>query len=506
MNFAWSSYQEDVFSFVENGTGNAVVEAVAGAAKTTTLLETYRRLPSNKKSIFLAFNKSIAEEMKKKDVNARTFHSLCFYPVTKHVGISKIDTFKTSNIIAAMFERDKRGRDVFESSIKKILPILKSSGVGITLPNDEYVYESLMDRFSIDLDYSDIDDHESKIYTKEKLIEKAMQAFSVSISNKYSYGIDFDDLLYVAVKEKLNIGKFDFVFVDEAQDTASIQREILKSIMKKNSRLVAVGDPFQSIYGFRGADSESMNLIKNEFNCISLPLHLSYRCPKNVVEAARVYCPIIKCPDTAKEGNVNDLKKNWNVRSFQDGDFILSRTNAPLISLCYKLITNKVPAKMLGRDIGENLISLIKKLSKDDDIELYVFVEKLNEWFRKEKKRLDKDSVSQMSSLEDKYNCIKSLIDCLDPLDNIQTLIKILRNMFENTNATIILSSIHKAKGLEADRVFWLNSKQTMKTTHEWEELQERNIKYVAITRSKRDLFYIEAERKDVSKPMELVA
>ena len=107
MNFTWSDYQNNIFDFVENGTGNAIVEAVAGAAKTTTLLESYKRLPSNKKSIFLAFNKAIAEEMKKKDVNARTFHSLCFFPVTKHVGTNTVDTNKNRNIVRDMFEGNK---------------------------------------------------------------------------------------------------------------------------------------------------------------------------------------------------------------------------------------------------------------------------------------------------------------------------------------------------------------------------------------------------------------
>lgn len=509
MNFTWSDYQNNIFDFVKNGTGNAVVEAVAGAAKTTTLLESYKRLPSNKKSIFLAFNKAIAEEMKKKDVNARTFHSLCFFPVTKHVGTNSVDTNKNRNIVRYMFEGNKRSFEIYEAPIKRLLPILKSSGVGISLPDDECVYDMIMETFSIDLDYSDIDDIESKIYTRESLIKKTKQAFKMSIDEKYTYGIDFDDLLYIAVKKNLNIGKFDFVFVDEAQDTAPIQREILRKIMKSDSRLVAVGDPYQSIYGFRGSNSESMNLIKDEFNCISLPLHISYRCPKNVVAEAQNYCSIIQCSDTAIEGNVQNLKKDWNIRIFQDGDFILSRTNAPLISLCYKLIINKIPAKVLGREIGENLINLIERLSKNDDLELFILDERLDNWCKKELKRIDKASTSQKSSIEDRYLCIKSLIKNMNPIDKVENLINTLRNMFDNSNATITLSSIHKAKGLEAERVFWLNKDKIIKTNQEWETLQERNMKYVAITRSKKDLFYIESlveEQKAITVLLESIA
>ena len=89
---------------------------------------------------------------------------------------------------------------------------------------------------------------------------------------------NFDDLLYLAVKDGISLPKFDFIFVDEAQDTNAIQRALLRKIMKKTSRVVVVGDPAQAIYGFRGADSESMNLIAEEFDCKRLPLSISCRC------------------------------------------------------------------------------------------------------------------------------------------------------------------------------------------------------------------------------------
>src|SRR3546814_9596201 len=60
---------------------NAIVEAVAGSGKSTTIIEAMKKVRGN--SIFLAFNKAIADELKAKGVNARTFHSLVFSPVMR---------------------------------------------------------------------------------------------------------------------------------------------------------------------------------------------------------------------------------------------------------------------------------------------------------------------------------------------------------------------------------------------------------------------------------------
>ena len=77
-----SKYQQAIYDFVEHGVGNLVVEACAGAGKTTTLIQILKRLPSDKKVLFCAFNKDIVKEIKKKvgndydNVDIRTVHSL----------------------------------------------------------------------------------------------------------------------------------------------------------------------------------------------------------------------------------------------------------------------------------------------------------------------------------------------------------------------------------------------------------------------------------------------
>src|SRR5208337_3667275 len=132
----------------------------------------------------------------------------------------------------------------------------------------------------------------------------------------------FDDLLFLAVKDGIRLPTFDNVLVDEAQDTNAIQRAILRKIMHDDSRLVAVGDPSQGIYGFRGADHDAMDLIKSEFDADELPLTVSYRCATAIVKYASQF---------------------------------------GVIELAYELMTARKPAYMMGREIGEGLVNLIRK-------------------------------------------------------------------------------------------------------------------------------------------------
>src|SRR5258708_39586228 len=105
MNF--SAYQLKIFDWIVNGIGNAVVRAVAGSGKTTTMVEALKRIASHLSKIYLAFNKSIATELTSRGVNARTFHSLCFGPVTKASGIKNVTPDKVRDIIDARMGDDE---------------------------------------------------------------------------------------------------------------------------------------------------------------------------------------------------------------------------------------------------------------------------------------------------------------------------------------------------------------------------------------------------------------
>lgn len=479
----WSAYQQAIFAFIENETGNAVVEAVAGSGKSTTIVEGMSRIPSSKSAIFLAFNKAIAEDLKAKGVNARTFHSLTYSPVTRAKNTRNIEGKKLQLLI----DQKLSGDDAFlyGNFIARLVGLGRQSGIGCLIADTQQAWLDLVQWHDLDLD--------SDKAELGRALDLASQLLNWSNADTR---VDFDDLLYLAVKDGLALPTFDYVFVDEAQDTNAIQRALLRKIMHQGTRIIAVGDPSQAIYGFRGADSESLNMIAEEFNCKRLPLTVSYRCPVAVVEYARHWVSNIEAATDALQGEVLSLGTKWTTGDFTTGDLVVCRTTKPLISLCYKFLKVRVPARIMGREIGAGLKSLVGKLNAKGIENLVV---KLNAWAdRESEKAVAKKQEAKVEAINDKADALLCLIDGMAETNRtVPALLNIIDEMFSDTVGAITLATIHKAKGLEANRVLWLNSSQCpakwAKT--EWQQQQENNLCYVAVTRAKQTLVLIEEDR-----------
>ncbi len=308
--------------------------------------------------------------------------------------------------------------------------------------------------------------------------------------------IDFDDQMYMTVVFNAPMAKYDNVFVDEAQDVSDIQRAMLTMCRRKTGRVVAVGDPAQAIYGFRGADSESLENIAKTFNAIRLPLSISYRCPKKVVAEAQQYVSHIQSHESAPEGEVERFGI-YAPAMFKPNDMVVCRNVAPIVKLAYKLIASKVRATIMGRDIGKGLVTLIKKLKARgvDDLRT-----KIGEWQTKETQRLrEKDPEADLSKIEDKHDIIVAFIE-YSGASTVDSVITAIESLFgEGAVDAVVLSTVHRSKGLEADRVFILDSwlMPSRYARKEWQLVQENNLFYVAITRAKKSLFYIDSPPKD---------
>src|SRR5216683_1556561 len=313
----WSKHQEAIFDFGANGKGNAIVKAVAGSGKSTTLVELIKRMVGN--SIFLAFNKSIAEELKSRGVNARTFHSMCFSPVLRFKGAHAITTDKLRKLVDSNMSGDDA--KLYGAFICKLVGLARQTGIGCLVPDTEQEWINIVEHHDMEL--------ESEVATMLKAIYFARNLLNESNASPM---VDFDDLLYLAVKDGIVLPKFDNVLVDEAQDTNAIQRAILRKIMHEKSRLVACGDGFQSCYGFRGADAEAFKLIETEFNCTSLPLSVSYRCATSIINYAKQWVAEIEAAPNAPAGEVIHLDV-WDANVFAPNDLVVCRTTKPLISL-----------------------------------------------------------------------------------------------------------------------------------------------------------------------------
>ena len=455
MTFTASTYQAAIFDFAANGKGNLIIGAVAGSGKTTTIVELTKQLSGS--VIFLAFNKSIATELGARGVNARTFHSLCFSPVLRLTGQKSVVTDKLNRL--ASVHLDSRELGLYGAGAQKLVGLARNS-----LSTDWAELAALHDIEAED--YAELYDCAGRLY-------RACEA---------DVACDFDDLLFRAATRGVVLPKYNWVLVDEAQDTNAVQRELLRKLLTPLSRLVAVGDPAQAIYGFRGADAEAFGLIKSEFGCTELPLSVSYRCAQAVVKKAQQYVGHILPHESAPEGAVITDSPFAPVI----GDLVVCRNTAPLIQAAYELIGSKVAVKVLGRDIGAGLVFLVRKLNAKG---VDALLTKLDAWQEREQAKAKED---KKQAIEDKAESLRTVIASLPETNRtVPAVIASIESLFDGSGPAVTLATIHKAKGLESETVWWYRSDlcPSKWAKQEWQQQQERHLCYVAVTRAKKQLY-----------------
>lgn len=460
----WSEYQKNIFKDIAKGIGHTVVIARAGSGKTSTIVEGFRYIPRGKKTLMVAFNKSIADELKQRApsyVDVMTLHSLGFRAIKQSFGNVILENDKCRSIVASIIGDD---RDLWElnQSLCKCISLCKSF-----LYDTPKRIEEIIDNFGI----------ETFDLEREKFIEHTIKALGLCKASKMV--IDFDDMIWFPFVYRLNVGKFDVVFVDEAQDLNAAQIAMVLSAIKPEGRAIAVGDPAQSIYQFCGADSEAIPNFINKLKAKTLPLSVTYRCPKKIVKLAQEIVPDIEAHESAADGMVFDLDTADLLKKVKPGDFVLSRTNAPLIKYCLALLKSGVPANIQGRDVGANLIYFIKK-SKAKTVN--GFIQYVNDWRDQEVERLMANKRDTTTAI-DKAECLLNLCEGTLTLADLKETIEKLFNDTDDS-AKVIFSTTHKAKGLERDRVFILAD-----TYRRLNGGEEANLWYVAVTRSKSELY-----------------
>lgn len=509
-----SKHQVDIYDRVGNTNDSLLIEAVAGSGKTTTIVEAVKLLPKRIRAIFVAFNKSIADELGSRlpdHIESSTLHSVGLKAWRSLAGDKiKIDVKK----IYAIMDQDFICKEIMTSEftgtvrykVKALVGLMKNHGmvpptmrdyIGLA-PCEDIDIRMLMRHYDIDFNLSKdgLTRYEYNKMVSEfeaKLFRLCRRILEVNIKNTTT--LDFDDMLYfpVIAASQIRFPKYHVVMVDEAQDVSQIQRVILKNIIRQDGRLIAVGDSAQAIYGFRGADSKSLQSIADDFNTISLPLSICYRCPKSVIEIAKKYVPQIEAFEGAPDGEVADIGpyNRDNMDGFEKGDYIVCRNVAPLVKCAFALISNRKPCAIKGKDIGATIKSLIKSLKPTCIPELK---QRLRDWEANEKRKmLEDDPQANISYIEDRADSVRTFIDC-SKASTVDEVCASVDAMFsDKVDGAIILSTIHKAKGLENDRILFLDSNliPSKYATQEWQKQQETNLLYVAVTRAKSYLGYV---------------
>ena len=485
--FIPSKYQRAFFTFVQKGRSNAVLDAVAGSGKSTTIVKAIALIPQDKRILFLAFNKSIVEELKRKigpvpNVEIKTLHSLGASAITRslHSAVNP-DKYKAyindgiaTGAIFPYADLTSEEKGDWKQNIMTLIDLGRVNLVKTADELDELAYK-----------------HNLILQDNEVLI--AMRAIAWGVNNTSE--IDFTDMIYFPCVKKITLFQYDFVFIDECQDLNAAQRTLFLRCIKKDGRFVAVGDPRQAIYGFAGADVESFNMLKNLPHTAHMPLSVCYRCDADIIAAAKEIVPQIEAREGAPSGTIDYAAKLEDVK---DGDMILCRVTKPLVALCMHYIASGVKAYVKGRDIGTNLVNLLKKTKRTVLAEAF---ERLNKELDKiaQKVKAKTHCTDAEAKENDAYRAMADKIGALEVLSDgcadVLELIDRIETIFsDEAGSGICLSTVHKAKGLEADRVFIVCPdkfylKQCMVVP--WMAEQERNLVYVAITRAKHYLGYI---------------
>lgn len=501
-----SVQQQAVLDWVEEGSGSAFVEAVAGSGKTTTLVEACHLMRGS--VALAAFNKKIADEIKMKvgdsPVRVGTFHSFGFGAWRRAASNVRVDA---DTKWKRMME-ENAVPFALRSATGKLVSLAKQSVVGVEwdLENAE-VWESIINHFAILLLVDDTGESDESII--DHLTDCAMRCTRWSRDCGQTL-VDFDDMLWLPLVEGVPIWQNDWVLVDEAQDTNAARRLLAARMLKKGGRSVWVGDRHQAIYGFTGADSDAVDLIVRDFGCTPLPLTVTFRCSQAATAFAQQWVPHITAHESNEPGSVRrataaQFRRMWirddqdSAEMLQPGDAVLCRMTRPLVSLAFELIRSGVGCHVEGRDIGKSLDRLASKWKVDTARALLVNLEAYRQ--REIDRLVARDAMNLIEPVNDRVDTLVVITEGCDTVEQVRSRIA---ELFDDTNGgarrTVTLSTVHKAKGREWDRVFVLGYGTYMpskRAKQAWERQQEANLMYVAATRAKRDLVLTEALEGD---------
>jgi DNA helicase-2/ATP-dependent DNA helicase PcrA len=505
--FVPSTEQIAIFDWAKSGTGNLVVEALAGTGKTTTMLKMLEHSTS-RSILFTAFNKRIADELVAKlkrmgitHATAKTLHGVGNSIVRRYW--ERIRMSEGSERAIHLTDNVVPGRT--PDGIRKLITKLHTKGREIaphaTVAGDLL---ALMEQFDCIPDEQWLDAGFDVRFVENA----ALQAMELAANTKpVETGIDFADMIYLPVRNRWASRQYDKVVVDEAQDMTTAQLELALGVCHKpeqGGRVCIVGDKHQAIYAFRGADVGSLDRLREELAASVLPLNTTYRCGHAIVAEAQRLVPAYTAGPNNPAGEVRTLPSKDLLNELQPGDFVLSRINAPLVQVAMSLLKMGKRVRIAGKDVGKNILMLAERLAGATMDE---FNQNVDGWREREQgkalARFDKvvretqPSAARRSTLEDQLeqrldgiaDTASILLNVAGGCTNMMEMRNRITTLFTDDglgdSTVITVSTVHRAKGLEADRVYVL--KGTLRDTSD----EEKNIEYVAITRAKHVLTWV---------------
>ena len=510
----WSTYQQAIFAAIEHGDQNLAINAVAGSGKTTTIVEAAKLMKPEDRVAFLAFNKHIVAELSArlpKTVECMTIHSLGMKACGKGFsGRLKVEQYKYHDLIDHAITDSKIvpgwAHGIFAKTVRSIVDLGRLTLTDFASMDE---IDRLVGHYNMAADL--VEAAEGMKTDIDTLLNKAVKIARRCLADgikqyEKSSAIDFTDMLWLPATRNLPVPRYDVVMVDEAQDLSKAQAEIVMRAAG-SGRVIAVGDPRQAIQGFAGADNASFSTLVERTQAQVLPLSVCYRCPTSHLDMAREIVPNIEAAPGADEGKIERVAQDRFLEMPHSGDLVICRVNAPLIGAALRLIGKGIQARVRGRNIGQQLV----KVAKDaDSLEVdglpedwrIAFATKLSTLveLRVDALKARKHTEAAVEAVEDQQACLSIILEGRPAITSIEQLVDAIDGLFSDEHAAVWLSSIHRAKGLEADRVFVLKPDK-MALTHQnqtwWQREQEQNLRYVGLTRAKREMYFVDDPAKN---------
>ena len=550
MDFKPSTYQQDILDFfLNNPQSNMLVNALAGSGKSTTACMLSEH--SKTSDLYIAFNASVVEEFKKKIKNPKTkvmtMHSLAYSIMLYNVEQESKDSGEKPKGFGS--QRSKRTVSLDNFKPHKILDeeITKRYGRYIEFAKRVFLKDNYVNLYNLcRLTLTDmssnkdvsrlINDHVLFLYYGDEgysapdisEITSTLKILDTKSKQQFETQgvIDFTDMLWITFN-KLKYDNWEVpywalytnIYCDEVQDFSNIQLNFLKFIKRTKGRYVFIGDFHQAIYNFAGANAQAFNQIPKMFAPVeTFDLPICYRCAKSHLSRVnREYgIPILPC-DNAPMGFVKTIDKNKISEYAKAGDMVISRKNKWIAEVVLDLARNGTPIFIEDKEMVEAIKRQILSSKCTSVGTLEKFLQKIISNYNKKLFEIVSKNAREGGHEEEH---LEAVAEANSKIDNTSFLLEILEGYLENhassdsvskfsnfidklLNTTpspncVRLCSIHKAKGLEATNVFVLNEAKINYDFRNSKEqnIQEKNLSYIATTRAKEGLYLVKEPSK----------
>ncbi len=500
-------------AFYSHRTGRKVIvcKAVAGAGKTATSLDVYNVLTADLAGQFIqcvAFNVKAKEEMISRGMDpkhAKTLNGLGHANLNRFArnrGL-KLDVQDGTKVSRLLKQTDSQLAEIAPARrfAKKMIDFVKSHGLKVF---DRPTLEGLADHYEvfIDLTYDEceeqynmgLDELESRTY---EWIGRTMVENN-KIPPSGDWVIDYNDQIYLPVVLGVPCFQNDLMIVDEAQDLSIANKRLVDKCLKKNGVLVLVGDDYQCIYAWRGCevDGLSKTLARTNLDIEASPLTYNWRSGKQIIEVAQKICPDIQCGNGKEAVVKTESLGKFEVTKLEGDTAVLSRLRAPLVGYAIELL--KADKPFTFQFSLTFLTDTIKQIA-DKDLSIRAFKRHLAQYVEtKRELYTQQDADAALEDLEDFAAIMETILGKVNTTDKVADLIDYIKELdrrIRESDGSLCLSTMHGSKGLEWETTYLIGYKEIgNRATKDWKITEARNLRFVAVTRAKTNLIFLDEE------------